>query len=348
MELVKSIQSTLYERVVSPLAGVFLISWAIMHYDLIMMLMSKHDIMYKSQMIFEYMVIDSKNNWSGSEYVDYAPYYFALIKPLLYSLLALITYPIFSVPAYFFSMTGKYCLQRIRRLFDSHTPVSAKAFQEIQDLLDAQSSKYRERTIKNDAELESYKKVNQEIKSDSLKLSSRIIELESKLVIQDDDARETAAQAQYDEDMSAQAEAFHENESERKSAMEALAAVDALNIIEEEEEGGAKDYVSLFFDSADSELSRSVMLDLPVNKQVDVDYLLKLSFKPKTESNRIQMKKIIKVMEMYHIVSYVDFQPEIFSTDIVFQLTDQGRMLQKSLNEGVGVFRDVCEKLDGI
>ena len=53
----------MYERVVSPLAGVFVMTWVIIHYDLIMMLMSKNDMMYKMQVIYECMVIDAKYNW---------------------------------------------------------------------------------------------------------------------------------------------------------------------------------------------------------------------------------------------------------------------------------------------
>jgi hypothetical protein len=108
MNLIQSIQSTFYERVVSPLAGIFLMSWAVMHYDLIMMLMSNNDMVFKINLINQYLILDAKNNWSGLGYVDYAPYYFGLIKPLLCSLLALAIYPIFSVPAYLFSMTGRY------------------------------------------------------------------------------------------------------------------------------------------------------------------------------------------------------------------------------------------------
>jgi hypothetical protein len=181
MNLIQSIQSTLYERVVSPLAGVFLMSWAVMHYDLIMMLMSKNDMVFKIDLINQHLVLDAKNNWSGFEYVDYAPYYFGLIKPLLYSLLVLVIYPIFSVPAYLFSMTGRYALQRIRRIFDEKTPVAAEKFIEVQESLRQQANEHRETTRNYEIEIEAYKKINQASKAESVQAAEENKELKVEL-----------------------------------------------------------------------------------------------------------------------------------------------------------------------
>lgn len=181
MDLVKSIQSTLYERVASPLAGIFLMSWVVMHYDLIMMLMSKNDMFYKTQIIYEYMVIDAKYNWGGWPLINAAPYWYGLFKPLLYSFMALISYSIISPMAFSISSWSTHRLQLTRRKYDKKTPVPAEKLIEIQNKFDKKTDEYRENILRHEVEIDSYKKINQEVNATNIDLKNTIEELTGSL-----------------------------------------------------------------------------------------------------------------------------------------------------------------------
>lgn len=164
MNLIESIQSALYERVVSPLAGVFVGVWCVTHYEAIFILFSDFKVMEKIQFLHEYFVLDAKNKWSQSNWSSFlgvhsAPYYYGLIKPLTTSLVALGVFSFFSVPAYFISMYGKFLLKKIRRVFDEITPIKASAHSLVVEKYKKEIAVLNEKEFKNEEDLDSYKEL---------------------------------------------------------------------------------------------------------------------------------------------------------------------------------------------
>lgn len=179
MNLIESIQSALYERVVSPLAGVFVGVWCVTHYEAIFILFSDFKVMEKLQFLNEYFVLDAKNKWSHSTWSNYfgvnsAPYYYGLIKPLTTSLVALGVFSFFSVPAYFISSYGKFLLKIIRRRFDEVTPIKASTHAVVVEKYKNQIAMLSEKEFKNEKDLDSYKDLYQKSIEEIEELKSRV------------------------------------------------------------------------------------------------------------------------------------------------------------------------------
>lgn len=356
MDLVKSIQSTLYERVVSPLAGIFVMSWVVMHYDLIMMLMSKNDMMYKTQMIYEYMVVDAKYNWGDWIFINAAPYWYGLFIPLLCSFIALISYSLISPLAFKISSWSKHRLQLIRRDYDKRTPVSAERFMEVEEKFNNQASSYREDTLKYEADVEHYKNIYQSEKSKLLDIQLVLDELKEKnmtLQKEVDGLREANATLNKVMRQANVKEILDKEAERRKVNSEAVRDIDGSdhskiddNIDSEEVvESGPKtaltgEYSKLFFDSSVSDLSRRVLQILPIAEKFDAPDLALSMMMPKTQGHIDNLSKILQIFEMYHLIESIGSG--------VYSMSLAGRGLQDSLKKGVDELRKACDATDGI
>jgi hypothetical protein len=107
-DVIKSIKAHLYDRVVSPLFGAFVISWCVWNYRVIFVLLSSEIIPYK----FNYI----------DEYYSSALYFFefsfsklwvvGILAPLISAFFYIYAYPFFALPVY------RYSLYRQKRLND--------------------------------------------------------------------------------------------------------------------------------------------------------------------------------------------------------------------------------------
>ncbi len=180
MELVKSIQSMLYERIASPLASMFFLSWSIFHYELIMMMLSDLDMRSKTQFIYEWMIVDTKNNWGSGVFLGFAPYWYGLFKPILYSFVVLISYSLMSVPAYWISMKGRRFLQDVRRSFDNEAPVRAIVHHEIVEAYQKTIQGLNDAAFKSEKDMEAFRGLYQGVlkEKDMLLLASKSAQYE--------------------------------------------------------------------------------------------------------------------------------------------------------------------------
>jgi hypothetical protein len=212
-----------------------------MHYDLIMMLMSKNDMVFKTQIIYEYMIIDAKYNWGDWYFINAAPYWCGIFIPLYLSFVVLISYSVISPVAFRISSYSRYHLQLIRRKYDKKTPVSAEKFIEIQEKFNQKSDEFHENSLKHGIEIDSYKKINEETQTMNFKLKEKtrelreeISELESKLTLFEYERTMVAQTREEHEDYIASEEYHdpkaareeHEDEIARKKHQEAQAVND--------------------------------------------------------------------------------------------------------------------------
>jgi len=364
MDLIKSIQSTLYERIVSPLAGIFLMSWAAMHYELIMMLMSNIDMQSKTQYVYEWMVIDAKNNWRESEWVELAPFYFGLWHPLLYSFIALSVYSFLSIPAYGISMSGKYALQWIRRLFDTATPVSAEMHQKVIGIYKERVRLLTEESFKNEEKMEGFRKLYQESlrENEALKQSASSTETGDDFVVdsgnvhsemlEDVTSFKKGDNVDLHNIMTAMSDFQGAVKGDANGGADALIAdVNSYQAPYDENFGsnGGRNklhdlmtgkssvgYVGLLFDSENARLNQ-IIIRLAIKGGVSIqDMLLRLK-SPATDDNINKVKELTRLLVEYHLLSKKMGK---------FSATSLGQEFVLSLDEGEGVAREFCMDLD--
>jgi hypothetical protein len=227
-------------------------------------------------------------------------------------------------------------LQRIRRIFDEKTPVSAEKYNNLQNRFEDQSDRYREKTIKNDAEIDSYKKVSKEMESENLRLNSQIVDLKSQLLARKESDSHGAVKAKYDNDMAAQAEFAYQAERDRDLAMEAMAEMTEDGLVKRTD-----CYSALFFDSESSDLHKQILLNIPDGQHFTLDIILQFLFKPKTNENKAQILQVINDFEMYHIVT-----KPVITRDDVYKITQQGDMLKEALKNGNDELQALCDEFD--
>ncbi len=112
-DVVKSIKAHLYDRVVSPLFGAFLISWAIWNYRIIFVLLSSEVIPYKFNYIDEYY---SSMIYFGGLSISKC-WAVGIAAPLLSALSYIYLYPFFALPVY------KFSLSRQKKLADTKNEI---------------------------------------------------------------------------------------------------------------------------------------------------------------------------------------------------------------------------------
>ena len=133
MNIVESIQSALYERVVSPLGGMFAITWSLMHYEILMILFSKYDVTYKMQVVHESMVVDAVYRWEGWIAPWLAPLFEGLIIPVVFSFVGLGFYSALSILAFKISMSAKVELRNIKHKKEGEVIVTKSKYDRIVD-----------------------------------------------------------------------------------------------------------------------------------------------------------------------------------------------------------------------
>lgn len=112
-DAIKSIKAHLYDRVVSPLFGAFLISWAIWNYRIIFVLLSSETIPYKFNYIDEYY--SSIVHFLGFSLSKFC--LVGVVSPLVSALLYIYLYPYFALPVY------KFSLNRQKKLADTKNEI---------------------------------------------------------------------------------------------------------------------------------------------------------------------------------------------------------------------------------
>lgn len=313
MNLVQSIQSTLYERIVSPLAGIFILSWTVMHYDLVMMLMSKHDMIYKTQIVHEYMVIDAKNNWTHTYFVSLAPFWFGLLKPLIFSFFTLVTYSIISIPAFKISSEAKFRLLAIRRAYEQETPIEAGKHLEIVDIYKAKIQRFNEDSFKAEKDLENSRGLYQEAIKEREALKKQINSMISKRA-------ETS-----------------ENDDEKSEALIAARKLRDGGLELDVGQSFSGSYVDLLFNSEHAYFNRKMLKMSSQDNFFTPEELLLSINKPLIQSNVDLIVRALGELERYHLVRDLHNK---------FELTDSGIHIRKLLIEDESLAKVYCQNMD--
>lgn len=154
-DVVKSIKAHLYDRVVSPLFGAFLISWAIWNYRIIFILLSSEVIPYKFNYIDEHY---SSMIYFGGFSISKC-WAVGIAAPLLSALSYIYLYPFFALPVYKFSLSRQKKLADTKNIIEDATLLTLeKSRKIIQDTKKMQIS-YDEKLHQAEEEIDALKKI---------------------------------------------------------------------------------------------------------------------------------------------------------------------------------------------
>ncbi len=318
MDLVKSIQSVLYERIASPLAGIFILSWLAMHYDLVMMLMSKNDMVFKSELIHQHLIVNAKYNWGGWWCSWLAPYFYGLFLPLVISFVGLFFYSCCSIPAFWVQMFTKVTLQNIKIEKEGQVLVPRSKHEEICDKYKERIEELQDREIKNDNSMEKLKKLYQDALGQHEVLQAQIDEMLAESNIAHDEGRVLVAS----DPVPSNVKAVHSHSFSLPDV-----------------EG----YEWLMLDSDDASLNRKILLIIkkcsaggstPINPLV----ILRELRMPSTNENTSSIRDLCILLSQYHLVE----------GHTEFRLSKAGIEMTAFLEEEADILREYCMGLDAI
>jgi hypothetical protein len=167
-DAIKSIKAHLYDRVVSPLFGAFLISWAIWNYRIIFVLLSSEIIPYKFNYIDEYY--SSVIYFFGFSISKF--WIIGIAAPLLSALLYIYLYPFFALPVYKFSLSRQKKLTDTKNEIEGATILTLeKSRKIIQDSKKMQIS-YDEKLHQVEGEIDTLQKIIVDLNLEVVKLNN--------------------------------------------------------------------------------------------------------------------------------------------------------------------------------
>jgi hypothetical protein len=286
-----------------------------MHYDLIMMMMSKHDMIYKTQIVHEYMVIDAMNNWTHAYFVSVAPIWFGVLKPLIYSFFALVTYSIISIPAFKISSEAKFRLISIRRKYEQETPIEASKHMEIIDVYKAKIQRNNEDSFKIEKDLENSRGLYQEAIKEREALKKQINSMISKRAetsVNDDEKSEALIAA--------------------RKLRDGGLDLDVGNLF-------SGSYVDLLFNSEHAHFNRKILKMASQDNYFTPEELLLSINKPLIQSNVDLIVSSLGEFEKYHLVRDLGDK---------FDLTDSGTHLRRLLIDDEFLAKAYCHNMDDL
>lgn len=174
-DVVKSIKAHLYDRVVSPLFGAFLISWCIWNYRVIFVLLSSEIIQYKFNYIDEYY---SSFFYYGSFSVSKL-LLIGIAAPVFSAFLYIYAYPFLALPVYKFSLSRQKRLNEVKNEIEGNTLLTLdKSRRIIQDAKKMQIEYNKQMEIAEE-EIESLRKIisDQMVEIDKLRTASPVEKL---------------------------------------------------------------------------------------------------------------------------------------------------------------------------
>lgn len=152
-EIAKTIRAQLYERVSSPLSGIFLLSWSLWNYQFLMV-------------IFSGMITTEK-----IEYIHYSLYFElwpsiakGIFFPFLTTIILIFIYPVPARYVYEYTRKQQRKLKEIRHKIDDETPLTREEAREIRRASLDQSLQYEREIAKQVAEIA---RLKQQLESDS-------------------------------------------------------------------------------------------------------------------------------------------------------------------------------------
>lgn len=164
-DITKSIKSSLYDRVSSPLFGAFSISWCIWNYKLLLTLLSSMDIHGKIEHIETVL------------YPDYqALLLIGFIYPLVISVLFILAYPIPARFIYKYWHKQQIQLKTIKQNIEDETPLTIEESREIRREILNLESQYEAELNRRGTENDRLRELVRDLENDLLNANNKLTE----------------------------------------------------------------------------------------------------------------------------------------------------------------------------